>query len=126
MRLTGRLLTAVFMAGAMATAAAAQDTGNVYKKGDEGLTMPAVVKEVKPSYTDAAKRERIQGSVTLEVVVLKDGTVGEVVVTRSLDQTYGLDEQAVNAARQWRFKPGKKDGQPVPVRVELEFTFTLK
>ena len=126
MRLTGRLLTAVFMAGAMATAAAAQDTGNVYKKGDEGLTMPAVVKEVKPSYTDAAKRERIQGSVTLEVVVLKDGTVGEVVVTRSLDQTYGLDEQAVNAARQWQFKPGKKDGQPVPVRVELEFTFTLK
>lgn len=126
MRLTGRLLTAVFMAGAMATAAAAQDTGNVYKKGDEGLTMPAVVKEVKPSYTDAAKRERIQGSVTLEVVVLKDGTVGEVVVTRSLDQTYGLDEQAVKAARQWQFKPGKKDGQPVPVRVELEFTFTLK
>ncbi len=126
MRLPGRLLAAAFVAGAMATAAAAQDTGNVYKKGDEGLTMPAVVKEVKPSYTDAAKRERIQGSVTLEVVVLKDGTVGEVVVTRSLDQTYGLDEQAVSAARQWQFKPGKKDGQPVPVRVELEFTFTLK
>lgn len=126
MRLTSRLLAAAFVAGAMATAAAAQDTGNVYKKGDEGLTMPAVVKEVKPSYTDAAKRERIQGSVTLEVVVLKDGTVGEVVVTRSLDQTYGLDEQAVSAARQWQFKPGKKDGQPVPVRVELEFTFTLK
>ncbi len=126
MRLTGRLAAAVCVLAAMATAAAAQDTGGIYKKGDDGLTMPAAVKEVKPSYTDAAKRERIQGSVTVEAVVQKDGTVGEVTVSRSLDQTYGLDEQAVKAAKQWRFKPGTKDGQAVVVQVEIEFTFTLK
>ncbi len=126
MRLVARLATAACMAVVVAAAAAAQDPGGVYKKGDDGLTMPAVIKEVKPSYTDAAKRARVQGSVTVEAVVLKDGTVGEVTVTRSLDQIYGLDGQAVSAAKQWQFKPGSKDGKPVPVRVEIEFSFTLR
>ena len=47
-------------------------------------------------------------------------------VTQSLDKEYGLDTQAVEAARQWLFKPGTKDGKPVAVRVALEMTFTLK
>jgi len=46
-------------------------------------------------------------------------------VVRSLDPTFGLDAQAVIAARQWIFKPGTKDGQPVAVRVMIEMTFTL-
>ena len=50
----------------------------------------------------------------------------DVSVKRSLDPTYGLDQQAVKAARQWKFKPGTKDGKAVPVRVSLEMTFTLK
>ena len=44
----------------------------------------------------------------------------------SLDPTYGLDEQAVAAAKRWEFKPGTKDGKPVAVRVTLEMSFTLK
>jgi len=53
-------------------------------------------------------------------------TVNDVEVVRSLDTEYGLDEQAIKAAKQWRFKPGTKDGKAVAVRVSLEMTFTLK
>jgi TonB family protein len=64
--------------------------------------------------------------VQLECVVLPDGSVGDVRVARPLDPTYGLDEEAVKAAKRWRFTPGTKDGTPVPVVVTLELTFTLR
>jgi TonB family protein len=105
--------------------AAAQDTRKVYRAGDD-ITLPKLVYEVKPVYTDEAKHAQIQGGVTLEAVVLENGTVGDVQVIRSLDAVHGLDKEAVKALKQWRFEPGKKDGKPVPVRVEVEMTFTLK
>jgi protein TonB len=88
--------------------------------------MPRVVKEVKPDYTPEAKQQRIQGLVAMRVVVKEDGTVGDVEVTKSLDKKFGLDEQAVIAMKQWLFKPGTREGKPVPVRVDVEMTFTLK
>ena len=97
----------------------------IYKPGN-GVTLPAVVKEVKPVYTAEAKAAGIQGGVTLRVVVRADGSVGDVQVTQSLDKEYGLDDEAVKAARQWEFKPGTKDGKAVPVQISLEMTFTLK
>lgn len=89
-------------------------------------TMPVLVKDVKPQYTQEARKARIQGNVLLDAVVLKDGTVGEVTVTKSLDKEYGLDDQAVKALKQWQFKPGTKDGKPADVRVSIEMSFTLK
>ena len=89
-------------------------------------TMPVLVKDVKPQYTQAAREARIQGNVLLDAVVLKDGTVGDVTVTKSLDKEYGLDDQAVKALKQWQFKPGTKDGKPADVRVSIEMSFTLK
>lgn len=100
-------------------------TEQVYKPGD-GVTLPSVVREVKPAYTPEAMQQKIQGSVWLRIVVLPDGTVGDMEITRSLDAEYGLDREAGKAARQWTFKPGTKDGKPVPVSVTLELTFTLK
>jgi TonB family protein len=97
----------------------------VYKPGN-GITLPSVVKEVKPSYTPEAMQQKIQGSVWLSIVVLPDGTVGDIKVTRSLDTEYGLDREATKAAGKWLFKPGTKDGKPVAVEVTLELTFTLK
>lgn len=97
----------------------------VYKPGD-GVTLPVVIKDVKPTYTKAAKDARIQGVVWVDAVVQADGNVGNVQVTRSLDTEFGLDEQAVKAAKEWKFKPGTKDGKPVAVRITLEMTFTLK
>ena len=61
-----------------------------------------------------------------EDVVLPDGSVGDVRVTKSLDPVFGLDAEAITAARQWRFVPGYRFGQPVPVLVLIELTFTLR
>ena len=55
-----------------------------------------------------------------------DGSVGDVQVVRSLDPTFGLDQEAIKAARQWRFAPGTRLGEPVPVLVTIELTFTLR
>ena len=90
------------------------------------VLMPQVVRDVKPDYTAAAKKARIQGNVVMEAVVREDGTVGDVTVTKSLDTQHGLAEEAVKAMKKWEFKPGTKDGKPVPVAVEVEMTFALK
>jgi periplasmic protein TonB len=100
-------------------------TTTVYEAGDPGVSVPTVRREVRPSYTALAIANRIQGSILLAAVVLRDGTVGEVAVVRSLDTTFGLDAQAVQAARQWLFNPGIREGAPVAVRVNIEMTFTL-
>jgi TonB family protein len=99
----------------------------VYKPGrDRGVTVPRVVKEVKPVYTPAALQAKIQGTVWLAVIVLASGDVGDVIVSQSLDTEHGLDQQAIDATRQWKFEPATREGKPVPVEVTIEMTFTLK
>jgi bla regulator protein BlaR1 len=93
---------------------------------DAGVTLPKVLHDVKPQYTAEALQAKIQGDVELEIVVRADGAVTDVTVTRSLDSEHGLDEAAVEAARQWTFTPGTKDGQPADVLVHLNMRFTLK
>jgi protein TonB len=85
-----------------------------------------MLQQVKPNYTSEALRAQVQGKVELEIVVLADGTVGRVHITRSLDPTFGLDQEAIKAVKQWRFDPGRKLGKAVPVRVGVELTFTLR
>ena len=99
------------------------DSPEVFKSGP-GITLPTVLKEVKPNYTAAARDARIQGIVTVDCVVLPDGSVGDVRVTKKLDPE--LDAEAIRAMKQWRFAPGRKSGEPVPVQVTVELTFTLK
>lgn len=99
--------------------------GGVYRPGS-GVVNPRVVREVKPQYTADAMRAKVQGTVVLECVVLPDGTVGRVDVVRSLDPTLGLDGEAVQAVKQWRFVPGTRFGEPVAVLVTIELTFTLR
>jgi len=99
--------------------------GGVYRPGN-GVSLPRVVREVRPNYTSDAMRAKVQGVVMLECVVRPDGTVGDVQVTRSLDSTFGLDQEAIKAAKQWRFTPGTRMGEPVPVLVSIELTFTLR
>ncbi len=99
--------------------------GGVFRPGS-GVVNPRIVREVKPQYTADAMRAKVQGTVLLECVVLADGTVGRVDVVRSLDPTFGLDSEAVKAARQWLFQPGTRFGEPVNVLVTIELTFTLR
>lgn len=96
------------------------------RQGAPGLTLPRLLKEARPAYTREAMDAKIQGTVALECIVKTDGQVGTCTVTRSLDATHGLDQEAISAAQKWRFEPGKKDGKPVPVLVTIELTFTLR
>jgi TonB family protein len=99
--------------------------GGAYRPG-AGITLPEVVREVKPAYTAEAMRAKVQGVVWLECIVMPDGAVADVRITKSLDPVFGLDQEAIKAARQWRFKPGMRQGQPVPVIITIELTFTLR
>ena len=99
--------------------------GGAYRPGN-GVQTPRLITEVKPQYTAQAMRAKIQGEVLLECVVQPDGTVGNIRVVRSLDSTFGLDQEAIAAARQWRFAPGTRQGQPVPVLVTIAIAFTLR
>jgi periplasmic protein TonB len=99
--------------------------GGAFRPG-AGITLPTVVREVKPAYTADAMRAKVQGSVWLECIVMPDGSVGEVKVTRSLDPIFGLDQEAIKAAKMWRFRPGMRQGEPVAVIITIELTFTLR
>src|SRR5687767_10220224 len=102
------------LAFALLVAVSGLSAQQVYRTGD-GVTVPVPVKQVKAGYTTAAQEARIEGTVTMEAVVLADGLVGDVKVVRSLDTQTGLDDQAVRAMKQWEFKPGRKDDKPVAV-----------
>lgn len=99
--------------------------GGAYREGN-GVSSPVLIHETKPNYTGEAMRARIQGLVKLEAIVMPDGSVGDVRVVHSLDQQFGLDKEAIRTLRQWRFKPGMRLGQPVPVLILVEISFTLR
>ena len=88
-----------------------------------GIVLPRVLHEVRPAYTVDALRTGVQGITRLECVVETDGTVQRVRVAKSLDA--GLDQEAVKALKQWRFRPGTRDGTPVPVLITIELTFSI-
>jgi periplasmic protein TonB len=89
------------------------------------VTSPVLLKKVQPRYTSAAMVAKLQGAVVLEAVVKADGSVGALRVQKSLDAKLGLDEAAIEAAKQWAFKPGTRRGQPVDVIVTLVLEFRL-
>lgn len=99
--------------------------GGAYRPG-AGIELPRLLNEVKPAYTPDAMRAKIQGKAVLDCVVGVDGMVGECNVVRSLDANYGLDQEAVKAARQWKFVPGRRLGKPVAVLVTIEMEFYLR
>lgn len=99
--------------------------GGVYRPGS-GVSSPEVVYEKRPAYTADAMRARIQGTAWVAAVVLADGSVGNAHVVRSLDSTFGLDEEAVKAVKLWKFRPGMRMGQAVPVEIVIEVSFTMR
>lgn len=80
-----------------------------------------ILSKPNPAYTDEARRLRLEGDVSVEVVFLASGSVRVVRVTNGLG--HGLDEAAVRAAEQIRFKPALQDGKPAdfPATVHIEF-----
>lgn len=97
--------------------------GGPYRPGS-GITPPALDREVKPSYTEEARRRGVEGDVVMEVVVRADGSVGAMRVIQGLGA--GLDGRAIEAVRQWRFSPARRYGTPVDVLVEIAVEFRLR
>jgi TonB family protein len=88
-----------------------------------GVSPPTVVSRREPAYTAEALRAKIQGSVSLSVVVDINGNPQNIKVVQSLDP--GLDQKAIEAVRQWKFQPGQKNGQPVAVMATVQVNFRL-
>jgi len=87
-------------------------------------TKPVPLNSPRPRYTEAARANDVQGSVLVRVLVGEDGSVKSVRVVRGLP--FGLTEEAMNVARETKFKPAMKDGKPVPYWVGLEISFNLR
>jgi TonB family protein len=97
--------------------------GGPYRPGS-GIEPPRLLKEVRADYTEDARRRAIEGEVVLEIIVRRDGTVGDVRILRRLGG--GLDDRAVQAVRQWRFAPARRLGASVDVVVEVAVEFKLR
>lgn len=97
--------------------------GGPYRPGS-GVSPPRLLKEVRADYTDEARRANIEGEVVLEIVVRRDGSVGDVRVLQRLGS--GLEQRAIQAVRQWRFSPARLKGAAVDVVVEVAVEFRLR
>jgi TonB family protein len=97
--------------------------GGVFRVGG-GVSAPTVIHRIEPQYSEEARKARYQGTVVLEAIVRKDGTCDIIRVVRSLG--FGLDENAMEALKQWRFRPGMRNGMPVDISLNIEVNFNLR
>ena len=96
--------------------------GGAYRIGG-GVSSPSVIFKVEPEYSEEARRAKLQGTVILFIVVDADGKPRDLKVIRPVG--LGLDQKAIEAVKKWRFKPGMKDGNAVPVQCTIEVNFRL-
>ena len=90
----------------------------------EKLTPPVLVEKVNPTYPPEAKTEKIQGSVKVEAVIDAQGKVVEATASESPDAR--LSQAAVDAVKQWKFKPALKDGKAVKAKSTVTINFRLQ
>jgi TonB family protein len=96
--------------------------GGAFRIGG-GVSAPVPIYKVEPEYSEEARKAKFQGTVVLAIVVDETGKVTNIRVIRPLGM--GLDEKAIEAVSKWRFRPGYKDGKPVPVMANVEVNFRL-
>jgi TonB family protein len=99
-------------------------TGGGPDRPGSGIEAPQLLREVKADYTEDARQHGVSGDVVLEIVVRRDGSVGDVTVLHGL--AGGLNDRAVQAVRQWRFAPARRQGAAVDVVVEVAVEFKLR
>lgn len=90
---------------------------------DSTMIPPRVITRVEPVYPEMAKKSGLSGVVILELIIKEDGSVSDVRVVKPLP--LGLDQAALDAVRQWTFKPAMKDGQPIEVLFNITINFKL-
>ena len=96
-------------------------TGIVFGQGRTAAPIP--IHRAEPVYTEEARNAKIEGAVLIQMVIDENGVPTEPKVVRSLDK--GLDEKALEAVKQWRFKPGLREGKPASVTANIEINFRL-
>ncbi len=114
-------LMALTVCGAIALA---QTDRKAHRIDEPGVTPPTLLSKVEPVYTEAARNAKIEGAVMLSTEIDTEGLAQNIQVLKGLDG--GLDQSAIAAVSQWRFKPGKKDGKPVVVEARIEVNFRLQ
>jgi protein TonB len=95
----------------------------LFPAGRKGVTVPEVIFNPEPSFSDEARKAKAQGMVLLWVVVGKDGHTYNIRVGQSLG--LGLDEKAIEAVNRWRFRPATLNGQPVATQIAIQVDFHL-
>jgi TonB family protein len=88
-----------------------------------GVTVPQVIYNPEPGFSDEARKSKTQGVVTLILVVGKDGRTYNIRVGQSLGM--GLDEKAIDAVKRWRFRPATLNGEAVATQIAVEVDFHL-
>jgi TonB family protein len=88
-----------------------------------GVAAPEVIHSVEPEFTEDARRANFQGSVSIKLIVDSQGNPQDVRLVRHLGM--GLDEKAIEAVRQYRFKPAMYQGHPVSVQIVIDVDFHL-
>jgi TonB family protein len=98
--------------------------GGAFHPGTNGVGYPSCVYCPEPKYSEEARKAKYQGTVVLQAVITPDGRATEIQVVKG--PGLGLEERAVEAVKQWRFKPANgPGGKAVPVIVPIEVTFRL-
>jgi protein TonB len=87
------------------------------------VTAPVLIFKVEPEFSEEARKAKLQGAVVLYAEVGTDGRVRNIRVTRALG--LGLEEKAIDAVKQWRFRPGYRNGKPVVQAATIEVNFHL-
>jgi len=96
--------------------------GGVFRVGG-GISAPQAISTPDPDYTEEARRAKTQGTCILGLIVDAEGHPHDIRIVRGLGS--GLDAKAIEAVRQWRFEPARKDGKPVNVLISVEVAFRL-
>jgi TonB family protein len=98
-------------------------TGVVPKKIGGGVSRPVLIYSVQPEFSEQAKKDKVGGTVIIRLWVDEQGRPEHVRVLRGVGN--GLDEKAVEAVKQYKFKPAMEDGKPVLVELNTEVNFKI-
>ncbi len=87
------------------------------------IAPPQLIAVASADYTAEARKKKIEGSVTLAIMVDKKGDVTDATVVQGLG--YGLDENAILAVKEWKYRPAERNGEPVAVKLQVTVNFYL-
>ena len=99
----------------------AQAAEKIYKVGEDGVKPPKLLEKVEAKSTQEAAEAKLEGTVKLSVEVHKDGRAYNIRIEEGLG--LGLDENAIEAVKQWKFRPAMKGDEPVAVSAMIELNF---